>query len=400
MSKTEYSNYSEVADNQSSAMSDGVRFCGNERGTFTNKRLTNSGRNKGLFFGTCATLFVAVVSVLLFYGCKKDILNNGNSKNPQAMMSMGNHSQPTQNIDIHTYFGAGTTGSAVTGNAVVGSYNGLIYSCNLNWTMAVGTYTGYEMNFEAVLKPGLDGTAVGLTNGMQNYDITINGQPITETSGYTFEVDGDVFTIDHEAILGMWNRVVGFCVENVTIVTNPILEQKIIEAHNLMVDFVLRSKRALDNNPEAFEAVCAAGDMQGLMNMVFTPYEATQWRSQFTALVYEISAAYPIEGQQTGGGTGYCSSCALESFPNALQNMNYTALPGGGGNGGDAGWKDLALCLGECAASCGFCCVLAYPECVVACTALCYLLNSSKVRLVAPYSYAEQAYLEPCIMIY
>ena len=169
-------------------------------------------------------VFVIVLAAIVaagsvFYACKKD--RNELSDGSKAAMAMGSYSQPTQNITIQTniHVPTGTPPVCpVTGNAVVGGYNGLIYSCNLSWTMAVGTYTGYEMAFEAVLKPGLDGTAVGLTNGMSNYDITINGQEITETSGYTETVDGDVFMIDHEAIVGMWNRVVEYVVDNVTII--------------------------------------------------------------------------------------------------------------------------------------------------------------------------------------
>lgn len=60
-----------------------VGSCNNlkdKTGLFTSKRLINSRRNKSLFSGTCATVFVAVVSVLLFYGCRKDsVVSNDNN---------------------------------------------------------------------------------------------------------------------------------------------------------------------------------------------------------------------------------------------------------------------------------------------------------------------------------
>ena len=72
MNKT-YFESSEVADNQISAMGDVVRSCGSERGLFTIKRLINSGRTKRLFFGAFTAIFVAVASMLIFYGCRKDV---------------------------------------------------------------------------------------------------------------------------------------------------------------------------------------------------------------------------------------------------------------------------------------------------------------------------------------
>ena len=62
---------SEAADNQNSAMGVGVRFK-NGWSLCTIKRLIGGRQKKKLIFGTCATIFVAVVSVLIFYGCKKD----------------------------------------------------------------------------------------------------------------------------------------------------------------------------------------------------------------------------------------------------------------------------------------------------------------------------------------
>jgi hypothetical protein len=67
-----YLERSNVAANESSAVVEGVRNEANTLGLFTTRRLGSSRQKKRLFFGTCAVVFAAVVSILLFYGCKKD----------------------------------------------------------------------------------------------------------------------------------------------------------------------------------------------------------------------------------------------------------------------------------------------------------------------------------------
>jgi hypothetical protein len=77
-----------AATNKSSEVNANGRLEG--RSALTTKRLMNSGRTKGLFFGTFATVFVVVVSILIFYGCQKDTaVQNGNSINEKEMMSTG-----------------------------------------------------------------------------------------------------------------------------------------------------------------------------------------------------------------------------------------------------------------------------------------------------------------------
>ena len=60
----------ETVANESSAMSGEAR---SENGLrlLTMKRLIKSRQKKRLFFGTFATVFVVVVSILTFYSCKK-----------------------------------------------------------------------------------------------------------------------------------------------------------------------------------------------------------------------------------------------------------------------------------------------------------------------------------------
>jgi len=180
----------------------------------TTKSLANSRQKKKLFFGTCATAFVAIVSVLIFYGCQKD----KEVMVPQGMKSSGNYSQPTQDVDIHTFIVIDGVNYSVTGQAIAGSYDGQIYGCNLTWTMFVNVDTEYDMVFDAVLKPGLDGTVVGITNEMGNYNITINGVNFVEDNVLEFEVvDGVMFTIAPDDISDLWGRMVEICEENVVI---------------------------------------------------------------------------------------------------------------------------------------------------------------------------------------
>jgi len=125
MIKKECSKKSEIAANQSGAMSDSVRFCGNGQSIFTTKRLINSGRTKGLFFGTCTTVFAVVVSVLIFYGCKKD--GNNDNGNNTTQLSAPTGVQATKN---------GSTISISWGE-VSGATEYFVYRSN----SADGTYT-------------------------------------------------------------------------------------------------------------------------------------------------------------------------------------------------------------------------------------------------------------------
>lgn len=238
---------------------------------------------------------------------------------------------------------------------------------------------------------------------IDNFILRVDGQPVAPDFLYDkpFTIIGEngipvtvVVHITYESVVNVWNEI------------NPQMdwdegsnsllvdEQIIIEAHNIMVDFLLRSKHALDNNTIEFEAVCAAGNMEGLIGLIYSDHEAMQMGIQFTGLINEISAAYQTGGSQSG--TNYCSECALQSFPETLRNLNY-ALPPSGDDGTSNGWDDLAICFFECGVGCA-CCPVVYPECVAICTAMCYMLSSN--AYVAPYSYDAQAYTAQVFRVY
>ena len=335
------------------------------------------------FLGLIALGLVA--GAVTFYSCQKDKMLQNERNTQQVLSSTGNYSQSTQSIAIQTHINIGATTYPITGNATAGNYNGQIYGCNLMWTMHFGTKV-VSFHLDATLRPEFEDLATIVEPTMEHYIITINQQPIS-ADGYTFEVTaGEVITIPYHSIVELWGRVVEIC--DADVVSNL---PKIIEAHNLMVDFIYRSKQALDRNPTKFEAICAADDMQGLINMIFTDYEATQWGIRFIGLVEEISTASPTNNSSTG--TDYCSSCALKDFPEALRNFNYDPpmmAP-------QVNWIDLLMCFDLCltgcvnSPACWFVPALC-GGCVAICTAACY--GVSQAVSMAPYSCENQAYIE------
>ena len=220
-----------------------VGSCNNlkdKTGLFTNKRLTNSRRNKRLFFGTCATVFVAVVSVLLFYGCRKD------AEVQNVLKSKGDCQQPTQEITIQTYINVGTEVYSVTGSAVAGSYDGRIFECNLTWRMPA------VMHLHATLKPEFNDLTLTVEPILENYEVTINGQQVIYGSAVVLDVNGSVITIAPDDISDLWNRMVGICDANVVIKHptttnfdlsqfNSFLDLNIGEFHNNYLDILSNS---------------------------------------------------------------------------------------------------------------------------------------------------------------
>jgi hypothetical protein len=208
------------------------------------------------------------------------------------------------------------------------------------------------------------------------------------------------FLITYESVMTVWEEIYQqmILIEN----DNPysINEQIIVEAHNLMVDFLLKSKEALDQNPEEFEAICAANNMEGLIEFIYSnEAEAMQKSSRFMELVYEIYASLPTDALDALNASAieesYCSSCALNSFPETLRNLNY-ALPPNNGSGSNINSETLLLCLAECAIACGSipACWLSPPlcgGCIAICTAACYGLSSN--ACIASYSIQDQAYV-------
>ena len=168
----------------------------------TQKHPRGSGRNKNLSFGAIATvMFVAIASVLLFYGCKKDtLIPNGKSNELLMQKSIGNYPQSTQIVNIETFINVDNNIYSVEGSAVVRTYDGRIYECNLTWA---------NFAFSATLKSEL-------------YDIMIEADSIWENYIITIDILSNSYNayVTFQAIEELWGRVIEICENNVMIIVD------------------------------------------------------------------------------------------------------------------------------------------------------------------------------------
>jgi len=132
-----------------------------------------------------------VIGAGVFYACQKDVAPTG-----KEVKSLGNYPQPTQIVDIATFINVENSIYPVTGSAIVGSYDGRIYECNLTWTDVV---------FNAILKSELYEVMIEVDSVWENYIITINAI----NNAY----------VTSQSIEDLWGRVVAIC--NV-VISNPI----------------------------------------------------------------------------------------------------------------------------------------------------------------------------------
>ena len=99
----------------------------------TPTRQNGRGRTRYLPFGAFATVFVALASILIFYGCKKETdLQSESIKTHKSM-----YQQPTQTIEINTVIMVEGVEYPVVCTAIAENYDGRIYECNVRWTMQV-----------------------------------------------------------------------------------------------------------------------------------------------------------------------------------------------------------------------------------------------------------------------
>ena len=153
-----------------------------------------------------AIVAAMVVSGSIFYACKKDAEETEfiNVKN----LKSSNYSQPTQDITISTYITMGTIDYLVTGQAVVGSYDGRIYECTATWTKFAGTNDEIDVVFTATLKTEHHNIMIPIDPSvMSNYTITVSNG-LTETS---------------TEIITLWSSIVAFCEANVTLMSYPFV---------------------------------------------------------------------------------------------------------------------------------------------------------------------------------
>ena len=154
--------------------------------------------------------------------------------------------------------------------------------------------------------------------------------------------------------------------------TAIIDDELIIEAHNIMVDILLKSKNALDNNPANFEKICEEGDGETLMQFIgYSAAEADRIGRRLMEICTQINESNGIEPNTN---PGFCSSCDLKSFPIVLSELNEGLIIAPAFN-----WPVFWGCLCGCALDCWEVsyCPPCYAVCVTLCTAACYYVATS-----------------------
>ena len=157
-------------------------------------------RKTRLLLGLTALGLIAGVGI--FHACKKDA---NEYPEVQKHKMMGNYQQPTQVVDINTAIIVGNVEYPVVGSAVVGNYDGLIYECNVQWTMQAEGATEYlTMLLNAALKPEYHDIAIDVEPTMDNYVITVTNSDMITT----------------ESLSNLWANIVAECEANTVIVEN------------------------------------------------------------------------------------------------------------------------------------------------------------------------------------
>ena len=207
-----------TADNRSTMEGDFIS--GNRMNVLlTTKRLTGGRQKKRLIFGACATVFVAVASILLFYGCKKEDVQTGlvKQQEKQEMRSMLSCSTVNPIGIITVSEGGEIPCTRVLVNKVWNeelhrntafSHKTEIYKCD-----AVDVLTSVELVAE--IKPqvlNLPNIGIDYTN-INNFIIRVDGQVVTPDFSYEkpFEyadhtVTGTVL-VTYANVVSVWGEV-------------------------------------------------------------------------------------------------------------------------------------------------------------------------------------------------
>lgn len=157
--------------------------------------------------------------------------------------------------------------------------------------------------------------------------------------------------------------------------------QSLVDAHNVIAEFLLQSKATLDKHPTEFNEICKNGDTEELLHLIgYSQEEANEMGLILMNCMNLISLEF--QGMEPPAGGEYCETCNLENFPETLYKLNYGASSGG------PDWDSVAICLWECGIGCSYLWALPgfYVACMTVCTGACYYLSTSAV--VAPcYNY-------------
>jgi hypothetical protein len=158
------------------------------------------------------------------------------------------------------------------------------------------------------------------------------------------------------------------------------VDENVILVHNLIVEFLLKSKEAYDNNPETFVNICQSGDVNAFISIIGVSNEEFEQRNEQLLFYAEQVAS---QNTSQNGTVSECTSCTLNQMPDLINQLNFGANTSNGDvymqTGGSFDLPALILCLQACVEACGgpyF--WLCYPIC----TAACYYLSTGAV--VAP----------------
>ncbi len=142
---------------------------------------------------------------------------------------MGNYQQPTQIVEIHTVINVGEAGYPISGNAVVGNYDGRIYECDLIGVIhVVETDEVFAVHLTAVLKPEFEDIMIDVEPVMENYIITVNGIPFNQDFILIFPINTSFIEITYPDILNLWAEIVEICTTNTVIVYPFVLHESML----------------------------------------------------------------------------------------------------------------------------------------------------------------------------
>ncbi len=178
-----------------------------------------------------ATIFIVAIGTTIFWACQKenDKIYNPKNNSIKNQKSMGNYQQPTQIVEIHTVINVGEAGYPISGNAVVGNYDGRIYECDLIGVIhVVETDEVFAVHLTAVLKPEFEDIMIDVEPVMENYIITVNGIPFNQDFILIFPINTSFIEITYPDILNLWAEIVEICTTNTVIVYPFVLHESML----------------------------------------------------------------------------------------------------------------------------------------------------------------------------
>jgi hypothetical protein len=167
-----------------------------------------------------ATLFIVAIGAGIFLACEKDtiksdVLQNGKLVDTKNHKSMGNHQQPTSNINTSTVINILSEDYTIFGSAEVGDYDGRIYEYDATWSIHLAdTNEDLILHLTITLKPEYEDLLMEVYPLIENYIITVNENNADTDFVLT---ENNIEIITYATIVEFWTNVIAECNQNITI---------------------------------------------------------------------------------------------------------------------------------------------------------------------------------------